>query len=193
MEIREALTFDDVTLVPAASAILPSEANTQTRLTRTIELGIPLLSAAMDTVTESALAIAMAQAGGLGVIHRSLDVAVQADEVRRVKKFESGMVVNPVTITPERPLADALALMRLHRISGIPVVATAGGRLVGILTNRDVRFATRTDQPVSELMTKERLVTVREGVTMAEAKRLLHQYRIEKLIVVDEGFCCIGL
>ncbi len=193
MEFRDALTFDDVLLEPAASSVLPAQTDTRTRLTRSIELGIPLVSAAMDTVTESAMAIAMAQAGGIGVVHKNLDIERQANEVRRVKKFESGMVVNPVTIHPEQTLADALALMAEHRISGIPVVTRRGGRLVGILTNRDVRFATDTSQPVSELMTSKNLVTVREGVDRAEAKRLLHQHRIEKLLVVDDDYRCIGL
>src|SRR3984957_4908553 len=185
MEIRQALTFDDVLLVPAASAVLPTETDTRTRLTREVTLGIPVISAAMDTVTESALAIAMAQAGGLGVIHRNLSIADQANEVRKVKKFEAGMVVNPVTIHPDETLADALRLMADHRISGIPVVET-GGKLVGILTNRDVRFADDPRQPVSELMTREKLITVRESVGKDEAKRLLHQHRIEKLLVVDD-------
>ncbi len=193
MEIRQALTFDDVMLVPAASAVLPSETDTRTRLTREVELGIPLISAAMDTVTESALAIAMAQAGGIGVIHRNMPVEQQAAEVRKVKKFEAGMVVNPVTIHPEETLADALRLMADHRISGIPVVERGSGRLVGILTNRDVRFADDPRQPVAELMTKEKLVTVRENVATDEAKRLLHHHRIEKLLVVDEAYRCIGL
>ena len=192
MEIKEALTFDDVLLVPAESDVLPTGADTRTRLTRTIELGIPLVSAAMDTVTESRLAIALAQAGGIGVIHKNLDIAAQAAEVRMVKKFESGMVVNPVTIHPEQPLADALRLMADFKISGIPVVER-NGRLVGILTNRDVRFASDVQQPVSELMTRENLVTVREGVDKEEAKRLLHQHRIEKLLVVDEAYRCTGL
>jgi len=193
MEIQEALTFDDVLLRPAASEVVPTEVTTTTRLTREIELGIPLMSAAMDTVTEHQLAIAMAQLGGIGVIHKNLSIEEQAEEVRLVKKFEAGMVVNPVTITPERPLADALALIERHRISGIPVVEPGSGRLVGILTNRDVRFATDMQQPVSELMTRENLVTVREGVDMAEAKRLLHKFRIEKLLVVDDSYRCIGL
>ena len=193
MEIREALTFDDVLLEPAESAILPHQANTASRVTRTIELGIPLLSSAMDTVTESRMAIVMAQVGGMGVVHKNLDVARQADEVRAVKKFESGMVINPVTIEPERPLADALDLMARYSISGIPVVEGETGKLVGILTNRDVRFAENTRQPVSELMTHEGLVTVREGVDLGEAKRLLHQHRIERLIVVDDDYRCIGL
>jgi IMP dehydrogenase len=196
LEIREALTFDDVLLQPAASSVLPADADTTTRLTRTITLGIPLLSAAMDTVTESGLAIAMAQAGGMGVIHRNMDIERQAEEVRKVKRFESGMVVNPITITPNATLADALALMARHGITGLPVVEQAEsgpGRLVGILTNRDVRFASNPGQPVSELMTKERLVTVRPGVDKEEAKRLLHQHRIEKLLVVDDDYRCIGL
>jgi IMP dehydrogenase len=198
MEIRQALTFDDVMLVPALSGILPTETDTRTRFTREIELGIPLCSAAMDTVTESALAIAMAQAGGIGVIHRNMPIGVQADEVRKVKKFEAGMVVNPVTIHPDETLADALKLMADHHISGIPVVerghsGAKPGRLVGILTNRDVRFASDPRQPVAELMTKDDLVTVHESVGREEAKRLLHQYRIEKLLVVDEAYRCIGL
>src|SRR6202035_4539963 len=164
MEIRQALTFDDVMLVPAASSILPGDTDTKTRITREIELGIPLLSAAMDTVTEAALAIAMAQAGGLGVIHRNMPIDQQAAEVRKVKKFEAGMVVNPVTIHPNETLADALRLMAEHRISGIPVVERGNGRLAGILTNRDVRFATDPRQRVAELMTKEGLVTGTEAV-----------------------------
>src|SRR5579885_1247578 len=192
MEIRQALTFDDVMLVPAASSILPAETDTKTRITREIELGIPLVSAAMDTVTEGALAIAMAQAGGLGVIHRNMPIEQQADEVRKVKKFEAGMVVNPVTIHPEETLADALRLMADHKISGIPVVARGSRRLCGILTNRDVRFADDPRQPVSELMTKN-LITVREGVSEEEARRLLHQHRLEKLIDVDDEFRCVGL
>lgn len=193
MILREAFTFDDVLLEPAASAIMPAQADTSTRLTKEISLGIPLLSAAMDTVTESGVAIAMAQMGGLGIIHRNMDLARQAAEVRRVKKFESGMVVDPVTITPHSTLADALALMAEFKISGIPVVEQPKGKLLGILTNRDVRFATNPGQPVSELMTKDKLITVREGVTKDEAKRLLHHHRIEKLLVVDEDYCCIGL
>ncbi|MGC2199929.1 MAG: IMP dehydrogenase, partial [Stellaceae bacterium] len=193
MEIRQALTFDDVMLVPAASAIMPGETDIRTRLTREIELGIPLVSAAMDTVTESALAIAMAQTGGIGVIHRNMSVEQQADEVRKVKKFEAGMVVNPVTINPDQSLADALRLMADHKISGIPVVERGSGRLAGIITNRDVRFAEDPRQPVSELMTKDHLVTVHENVDREDAKRLLHQHRIEKLLVVDEAYRCVGL
>jgi IMP dehydrogenase len=192
MDIRQALTFDDVLLVPAASSVLPTETDTRTRLTREVSLGIPIISAAMDTVTESALAIAMAQSGGIGVIHRNMAIAAQADEVRKVKKFEAGMVVNPLTIAPEATLADALKLMADNRISGIPVVER-DGRLVGILTNRDVRFATNANEKVSALMTKERLVTVRETVSREDAKRLLHQHRIEKLIVVDDQYRCVGL
>ncbi|HEY6715865.1 MAG TPA: IMP dehydrogenase [Reyranella sp.] len=192
MQFQEALTFDDVLLKPAASAVLPNQTDVRTRLTRTIELGIPLMSAAMDTVTEAAMAIAMAQVGGIGVIHKNLSAEAQANEVRKVKKFESGMVVNPVTILPEQTLADALALMTTHQISGIPVVER-NGKLVGILTNRDVRFATDNATPVSALMTQEKLVTVREGVSSDEAKRLLHQRRIEKLLVVDDAYRCIGL
>jgi IMP dehydrogenase len=192
MQFQEALTFDDVLLKPAASAVLPNQTDTRTRLTRTIELGIPLMSAAMDTVTEAPMAIAMAQYGGIGVIHKNLDPEAQANEVRKVKKFESGMVVNPVTIHPDQTLGDALALMERHNISGIPVVER-GGKLAGILTNRDVRFATDNATPVSTLMTWEKLVTVHEGVSSDEAKKLLHQRRIEKLLVVDADYRCIGL
>ena len=183
MNITEALTFDDVLLVPAESSVLPAQTSTSTRLTRTITLGIPLLSAAMDTVTENRLAIAMAQAGGIGVIHKNFTPAEQADEVRKVKRFESGMVVDPITIHPEAKLADALQIKKTHNISGIPVVENGSGKLVGILTNRDVRFAENPGQPVSELMTPHTadkpLVTVREGVDLDEAKHLLHQHRIE--------------
>ncbi|MEE8334329.1 MAG: IMP dehydrogenase [Alphaproteobacteria bacterium] len=193
MDIPEALTFDDVLLVPAHSEILPSQADLATRLTRKLDLRIPLISAAMDTVTESALAIAMAQAGGIGVVHKNMEIAEQADEVRKVKKFESGMVINPVTIAPEQTLADALGLMQDYRISGIPVVERNSKKLVGILTNRDVRFATDKSEKVSALMTHENLITVREGIDMDEAKRLLHQYRIEKLLVVDDAYRCVGL
>jgi IMP dehydrogenase len=193
MEIAEALTFDDVLLVPAASSVLPAQANTSTRLTKTITLNIPLLSAAMDTVTEAALAIALAQEGGIGVIHKNNTPEQQANEVRRVKKFESGMVVNPVTIFPDQTLADALHLRELHRISGIPVVERHTGKLVGILTNRDMRFSTNMSQPVSELMTKERLITAPENVQREQAVKLLHQHRIEKLVVVDAQYRCVGL
>lgn len=190
--IREALTFDDVLLLPAASTVLPSQADTRTRLTRSIALGVPIISAAMDTVTEARLAIALAQAGGIGVLHRNMDPEAQAEHVRQVKKFESGMVVNPVTIGPEATLADAFALMKRHGITGIPVVEESG-KLAGILTNRDVRFATNMREPVRNLMTKEDLVTVTDGVSQDEAKRLLHKHRIEKLLVVDEAYRCIGL
>ena len=197
MTFPEALTFDDVILTPAASEVLPNNANTSTRLTRSVGLGIPLISAAMDTVTESNLAIAMAQAGGIGVVHKNLSIPEQANQVRKVKKFESGMVVNPLTIDPDASLADALEIKNTHAISGIPVVEKGTGKLVGILTNRDVRFATNPAVPVSELMTRHTidrpLITVSEGVKREEAMRLLHQYRIEKLLVVDSEFRCIGL
>ncbi len=193
--VTEAFTFDDVLLKPGLSDVMPSEVDVRSRITREIRLNLPIVASAMDTVTEAAMAIAMAQAGGIGVIHRNMDPEKQAGLVRQVKKFESGMVVNPVTINPEATLADALALMEENRISGIPVVAggNAPGRLVGILTNRDVRFATDRRQKIAELMTKDRLVTVREGVGQEEAKRLLHQHRIEKLLVVDEDYRCVGL
>jgi IMP dehydrogenase len=195
--LREALTFDDVLIKPALSQVMPSDTDLRTRITREIALNIPIVASAMDTVTEARMAIAMAQAGGLGVIHRNLEAEDQAEQVRQVKKFESGMVVNPVTIRPSATLAEALDLMKKHSISGIPVVEGAGngraGKLVGILTNRDVRFATDPRQKVSELMTKERLITVGEGVDQEEAKRLLHQHRIEKLLVVDAQYRCVGL
>src|SRR5262245_30291110 len=198
IDAKVGLTFDDVLLVPQVSDVLPGEANVATQVTRTIGLNIPILSSAMDTVTEARLAIAMAQAGGIGVIHRNLAPEQQAKEVEQVKKFESGMVVNPVTIHPTATLKSALALMKEHRISGIPVVEPPQkgyrrGKLVGILTNRDVRFATNPATPVSELMTKDRLVTVTASVDRAEAMRLLHQNRIEKLLVVDDGYRCVGL
>jgi IMP dehydrogenase len=193
MQIREALTFDDVLLTPAASSVLPAQVDTRTRLTRGIELNIPLMSAAMDTVTEASMAIAMAQAGGIGVVHRNMDIERQADQIRQVKKFESGMVVNPVTIAPEKTLADALELMRHYSISGIPVVEPGSGKLVGIVTNRDVRFATDPGQRIAELMTRDNLITVQDSIDRGEAKRLLHKHRIEKLLVVDEAFRCVGL
>ena len=197
MPIQEALTFDDVLLTPAESDVLPVQVDTRTRLTNTIDLGIPLLSAAMDTVTENHMAIAMAQMGGIGVIHKNLTPEEQAAEVLAVKKFESGMVVNPYTIAPDATLADALRIKDNHNISGIPVVERDSGKLVGILTNRDVRFADNLEQPVRELMTPHAddrpLITVDEGVDREEAKRLLHQHRIEKLLVVDSKFRCIGL
>ncbi|MGE4220486.1 MAG: IMP dehydrogenase [Alphaproteobacteria bacterium] len=192
MSFREALTFDDVLIQPARSAVLPNQTDTRTRLTASIELGIPVMSAAMDTVTEHRLAIAMAQAGGIGVIHKNFDIERQAEEVRRVKRFEAGMVVNPITITPEQTLRAALDLMARNGISGIPVVSRRGGRVVGILTNRDVRFADDPSQPVRELMTKG-VISVREGVSRDEAMRLLHKHRIEKLIVVNDEKHCVGL
>ena len=194
-----ALTFDDVLLQPARSDVLPMQVDIRSRVTKDIELNLPILSSAMDTVTEHTMAIAMAQAGGLGVIHKNLTPAQQAEQVRQVKNFESGMVVNPITIGPDATLADALALMRSNRISGIPVVANGGsggrvtGKLVGILTNRDVRFATNDQQKISELMTHTGLITVRDGVGKEEAKRLLHTNRIEKLLVVDDAGQCVGL
>jgi IMP dehydrogenase len=190
--ISEALAFDDVLVVPAYSQVLPTLTDTRTRLTRTISLNIPLLSAAMDTVTEGPMAIAMAQQGGIGVIHKNLSIADQAAQVRSVKKFESGMVVNPVTIHPHQTLADARQLMALHRISGIPVVET-DGRLVGILTNRDVRFANDPNVPVADLMTHENLITVTGNPGFDEARQKLHRHRIEKLLVVDEAYRCVGL
>ncbi len=191
--VEEALAFDDVLVVPAYSQVVPSETDARTKLTRTISLNIPLISAAMDTVTESAMAIAMAQNGGIGVIHKNLDIAEQAAQVRQVKKFESGMVVNPVTIHPDQTLADARELMNTYRISGIPVVESGTGRLVGILTHRDVRFATDPTLRVYELMTRENLVTVTGDVGPEEARRLLHRHRIEKLLVVDDALRCVGL
>jgi IMP dehydrogenase len=192
-----ALTFDDVLLVPAASSILPSQANVGTQVTRSIRLNIPVISSAMDTVTEARLAIAMAQEGGVGVIHRNLEPQEQARQVAQVKKYESGIVLNPVTIHPGAPLREALSLMAEHGISGVPVVETGGngsekGRLVGILTNRDVRFATDLEKPVAELMTKDP-ITVPRSVSQEEAKRILHENRIEKLLVVNEAKQCIGL
>ncbi|MGJ0506227.1 MAG: IMP dehydrogenase [Methylocystis sp.] len=194
--LTEALTFDDVLLRPGHSLVMPSAVDVTTRITREITLNLPIVSAAMDTVTEGRLAIAMAQAGGLGVIHQNLSPVDQAAEVRKVKRYESGMVVDPITIFPDASLADALKLMSSNGISGIPVVERGPhggkGRLVGILTNRDVRFAQDQRQPIAELMTKT-LVTVREGVGQEEAQRLLHEHRIEKLLVVDEGYHCVGL
>ena len=194
MKIRDAFTFDDVLLEPARSTVLPADTDISTQLTQSINLQIPLMSAAMDTVTEHRLAIAMAQAGGIGVVHKNFTIDEQAAEIAKVKKFEAGMVVNPLTITPEKPLRDALQMMELHRISGIPVVAgtRSGNKLVGILTNRDVRFATDLSQHVADLMTRD-VVTVKEGTTTDEARRLLHEHRIEKLVVVDAGKNCIGL
>ncbi len=193
VRVEEAYAFDDVLLVPGFSQVLPTETNTATRVTRRISLTIPLMSSAMDTVTESAMAIAMAQHGGMGVIHKNLEPEEQADQVRRVKKFESGMVVNPLTIHPDQSLAEAQALMAGHRISGVPVVERGSGRLVGILTHRDVRFATDPALKVYELMTRENLVTVSADVDREVARQLLHRHRIEKLLVVDEQYRCTGL
>ena len=194
MKIRDAFTFDDVLLEPARSAVLPADTDITTRLTQSIHLQIPLMSAAMDTVTEHRLAIAMAQAGGIGVVHKNFTIDEQATEIAKVKKFEAGMVVNPLTITPDKPLRDALQMMETHHISGIPVVdgKGAGNKLVGILTNRDVRFATDPSQRVADLMTRA-VVTVKDGTTTDEARRLLHEHRIEKLVVVDADDNCIGL
>ncbi|QNE06770.1 IMP dehydrogenase [Croceicoccus marinus] len=191
-EIPLGLTFDDVLLRPAESNIVPSMADTRTRITREIALNIPILSSAMDTVTEADMAIVMAQMGGMGVLHRNLTIDEQCAAVRQVKRFESGMVVNPITITPEATLGEARAIMQANRISGIPVVE-GSGRLVGILTNRDVRFAANDAQPVKELMTADDLATVSAEIGQEEARRLLHQRRIEKLLVVDDAYHCIGL
>ncbi|MGE0224690.1 MAG: IMP dehydrogenase [Acetobacteraceae bacterium] len=191
--IEEALAFDDVLVVPAYSQVLPSKTSTATRLTRAISLNVPIISAAMDTVTESDMAIAMAQLGGMGVIHKNFSPEEQAAQVRRVKKYESGMVVNPLTIHPDQTLADVKALMAMHHISGVPVVERDTNRLVGIVTNRDVRFATEPTLKVYELMTRENLVTVTADVDPEQARRLLHKHRIEKLLVVDEAYRCIGL
>ena len=190
--IPEYLTFDDVLMKPGPSSVLPAQVKTSSRLTRSIRLSIPIISAAMDTVTEAKLAIAMAQAGGLGIIHKNLDAQMQAEHVRQVKRFESGMVVNPITIRPEATLGDVMLLKERYKISGIPVV-DADGRLNGIITNRDVRFASDLNMKVAELMTNENLVTVKAGVDRDEARKLLHKYRIEKLIVVDDDYKCVGL
>ncbi|MGD1956141.1 MAG: IMP dehydrogenase [Sphingomonadales bacterium] len=191
------LTFDDVLLIPGESNVLPAQTKLATQITKSISLNIPLLSAAMDTVTEADMAIAMAQSGGIGVLHRNNDPEEQVEMVRQVKRFEAGMVVNPITMGPEETLREALDLMMRHKISGIPVVENSQtglpGKLIGILTNRDVRFAEQMDQPVKELMTKEKLATVTAGVSQEEARRMLHQRRIEKLIVVDDTYRCIGL
>jgi len=192
MKILEALTFDDVLLTPAQSNVLPAQTDTRTRLTNTINLGIPMLSAAMDTVTESRMAITLAQMGGLGVIHKNLSIEEQALEVHKVKKFEAGMVADPVTISPNAPLSEVMAIKDQYGFSGIPVVEDGTGKVVGIITNRDVRFAQDPSQKVGELMTKD-VVTVKGGVDRTEAMRLLHQHRIEKLIVVDNDYRCIGL
>ena len=189
--IAEGLTFDDVLLQPAHSTVTPAEADTTTRLTPKIELKIPLLSSAMDTVTESHMAIALAQQGGIGVIHRNMTIDRQAEEVDRVKRSESGMIVDPVTIEPERKISEALEFMSHYRISGVPV--TKNGKLVGILTNRDLRFENRYDLPISDVMTKENLVTVPVGTTLEDARRILHTHRVEKLLVVDDQFVLKGL
>src|SRR5829696_2441478 len=191
-EIALGLTFDDVLLQPLQSSVLPSQADTRTQLTREIPLNIPLISSAMDTVTEADMAIALAQLGGIGVLHRNLGLEEQAAAVRAVKRFESGMVVNPITVSPDQTLADALELMKANRISGIPVVEKSG-KLCGIITNRDVRFAENPKQPVSELMTRDNLATVPLGTSQEEAQRILHQRRIEKLLVVDDDNHCVGL
>jgi IMP dehydrogenase len=191
-KIREALTFDDVLLVPGASEVQPNEVDTSTQLTKNIRLNIPMLTAAMDTVTEADMAIAMAQSGGLGIIHRNMDIDQQADEVRKVKRFESGMVVDPITINPDATLEEALMVMQQNRISGIPVTEKTG-KLVGILTNRDVRFAENPEQPIRELMTSENLIKVYNSVDKDEARKLLHTHRIEKLLIVDDNEKCIGL
>src|ERR1700746_3822937 len=191
LPIPEALTFDDVLLVPAYSEVVPTQVSTQTQLTRRIALNIPLLSAAMDTGTESRLAIAMAQQGGLGVVHRNLTVEQQAGEIDKVKRSESGMIVDPVTIGPEQPISDALEVMRRYKISGVPV--TKNRKLVGILTNRDLRFETRSEIPINDVMTKKNLVTVPVGTTLEEAELILHQHRIEKLLVVNDQYELKGL
>ncbi|MGC8793707.1 MAG: IMP dehydrogenase [Bryobacteraceae bacterium] len=189
--IPEGLTFDDVLLVPARSAVLPSQVDTRTRLSRHIELNIPIVSAAMDTVTEAQLAIALAREGGIGIIHRNQSIERQAEEVDRVKRSEAGMIVDPVTMSPEQPIREALEVMKRYRISGVPV--TRNGKLVGILTNRDLRFETELDQPIANVMTRENLITVPVGTTLEEAERILHRHRIEKLLVVDEEYNLKGL
>jgi IMP dehydrogenase len=189
--IREGLTFDDVLLQPARSSVVPAQTDTRTQLTRKIGLNIPILSSAMDTVTESHLAIALAQQGGIGIVHRNMSIERQAEEVDRVKRSESGMIVDPITIDPEKKIADALELMKRYRISGVPV--TKGGKLVGILTNRDLRFETRFDLPISQVMTKDNLITVAVGTTLDEAEKILHRHRVEKLLVVDDQYTLKGL
>jgi IMP dehydrogenase len=189
--IPEGLTFDDVLLQPARSAVLPAQADTKTCLTRNIALNIPIVSSAMDTVTESHLAIALAQQGGIGIIHRNMSIERQAEEVDKVKRSESGMIVDPITIGPDMKISDALEVMKRYRISGVPV--TSGTRLVGILTNRDLRFETRYDLPISQVMTKDNLITVAVGTTLEEAEKILHRHRVEKLLVVDDQFNLKGL
>jgi IMP dehydrogenase len=192
--LPEALTFDDILLIPAYSDVVPVQVSTQTQLTREITLNTPLVSSAMDTVTESRMAIAMAQQGGIGIVHRNLSIADQAGEIDKVKRSESGMIVDPVTIGPEKTIGDALEIMRRYRISGVPV--TRGRRLVGILTNRDLRFETRTDIPVGDVMTREDLITVPVGTTLEEAELILHKHRVEKLLVIFwsalPNSCAIG-
>src|SRR3989475_7008640 len=189
--IPEGLTFDDLILQPARSEVLPADADTRTCLTRNIALNIPIISAAMDTVTESHMAIALAQQGGIGIIHRNMSIERQAEEVDRVKRSESGMIVDPVTIDPEQKISDALEVMKRYRISGVPV--TKSGKLVGILTNRDLRFETRFDIPIAKVMTKENLITVPVGTTLEQAEDILHEHRVEKLLVVDENYNLKGL
>src|ERR1700759_4660085 len=189
--VPEALTFDDVLLLPAHSDVVPAEVNTQTQLSRNIRLNIPIISAAMDTVTESRLAIAIAQQGGLGIVHRNLSIEDQADEVDKVKRSESGMIMDPITLSPDHRIADALDLMRRYKISGVPV--TKNKKLVGILTNRDLRFETRTDVPISQVMTRENLITVPVGTTLEDAEKILHEHRVEKLLVVDDKYNLKGL
>jgi IMP dehydrogenase len=189
--LSEGLTFDDVLLEPAFSDVLPSEADTRACLTRQIALNVPIVSAAMDTVTESHLAIALAQQGGIGIVHRNMPIGRQAEEVDRVKRSESGMIVDPITIAPDLPISAARELMARYRISGVPV--TKDGKLVGILTNRDLRFENRADAPISEVMTKENLITVAVGTTLEQAEAILHQHRVEKLLVVDDQFILKGL
>src|SRR6267378_4052585 len=189
--VPEALTFDDVLLQPGYSEIVPAEVNPQTQLSRNIRLNIPIISAAMDTVTESRLAIAIAQQGGLGIVHRNLSIEEQADEVDKVKRSESGMIMDPITLSPEHKISDALELMRRYKISGVPV--TKNKKLVGILTNRDLRFETRTDIPIAKIMTKENLITVPVGTTLEDAEKILHEHRVEKLLVVDDKYNLKGL
>src|SRR6478736_768590 len=189
--VPEALTFDDVLLLPAHSDVVPALANTQTQLTRNIRLNIPIISAAMDTVTESHMAIALAQQGGIGIVHRNLTIEQQANEVDKVKRSESGMIVDPVTMSPDAKVSDALEVMRKYKISGVPI--TKNGRLVGILTNRDLRFESRFDVPIEKVMTKENLITVAVGTTLEDAEKILHEHRVEKLLVVDDKYNLKGL
>src|SRR5260221_10440698 len=189
--VPEALTFDDVLLIPGRSDVIPGEVSTQTHLTRAIVLNVPIISAAMDTVTESRMAIAMAQQGGLGIVHRNLTIEQQAEEVDKVKRSESGMIVDPVTMSPDDKVSDALEVMRKYKISGVPI--TQNKRLVGILTNRDLRFESRFDIPISKVMTKENLITVPVGTTLEQAEEILHEHRVEKLLVVDDKYNLKGL